>query len=92
MRLCLHLLHEGFAIGDDVGIAHDLEELDLVERLLDLLIVHLGDVDNLHYELLLGLLGLHQHCVAEGAFAHYLHLPVLVHSNYNITNKWALSK
>ncbi len=88
MRRYLHFFHEGLTIGDDIGIAHDFEELNLVECFLDLLIVHLGNIDDLHYELLLGLLGLDQHCIAERALPDDLHLTVLVHSNYNITNKW----
>lgn len=77
----LHLLHERFPIGDDIGISHDLQELHFHECLLNLLLVHLGDIDYFHYVLLLALLRFDQDRVAETALAHDLHLPVLLHSN-----------
>lgn len=79
MRGRLHFFHEGLAIGDDVGVAYNFEELHLHECLLYLLLVHLGDVDDLHDVLLFALLRLHQHRVPETPLPHDLHLPILLH-------------
>ena len=52
----LHFLHERLPICDNIGISHDLQELNLHECLLNLLLVHLRDIDYFHYVLLLALL------------------------------------
>jgi hypothetical protein len=60
--------------------------LHLIQCLLDLFLVHLGNIDDLHDVLLLALLRLHQNRVSERTLTHDLYLTVFVHSNYNLTN------
>ena len=88
----VHFFHEGLAVGDNIGVSHDLEQLDLIECLLDLLLIHLRNVDDFHDVLPLALLRLNQHSVPETSLPHDLYLTVLVHSNYNLTIATILSQ
>jgi len=42
------LVHKGLFVGDDVRMAHRLQNVDFVDGVLTLLPVHLGDIDDLH--------------------------------------------
>ena len=42
-----HLFHKAFSVADHIGIPHYLQHLYLSQGLMDLFIVHLGQIDNL---------------------------------------------
>jgi len=46
------LVHETFAISDDVWMAHCFQDSNLIQSVLFLFLLHVSDVDDLHYEVL----------------------------------------
>ena len=77
------LVHERLFVSDDVGMAHGLEHVHLVDGVLPLLAVHLGDVDDFHDVSLSVVDGLDEDGESERAFADDLELAILLHMGYN---------
>ena len=84
--IVLHFFHKWFSICNHIRISHYFKELNLCQCLFNLLIVHLGNIDDLHYVLLFALLWLDQDRVTETSLPDYLHLTVFLHSNLIFMN------
>jgi len=59
------LVHETLALSHDLGVAHSLEHVHLVQGFLLLLAVHLAYVNNFHDLLFFVLYGLHKNCMSK---------------------------
>lgn len=78
----IHFFHKGLAIGDDVGISHDFEKMNFHERLLDLFLVHFGDINDFHDILLFVLLVFDQNCIPETTLPNNVNLSIFFHLRF----------